>query len=115
MALLNASYSLPEDSNPSFQFGIQCVANACRAPFQQIFANAGKTDFEIDDIKAELYTQNKPWHGIDLLTEKRGDCFQLGIIDPVKVTKTALRSAMSVIGQLVTATYLQVSDEKFDK
>ena len=61
------------------------------APFLQILANAG--------LKAEkIYgdTPNAPGFGYNLKTGEMGDLIKMGVIDPLKVTRSALQNAVSV-------------------
>jgi len=89
IALLNASQEL-EDQN----VGEKILKNAILAPFKTILDNAG---IKIDKIPSfEGY-------GIDVTTGKEVDMVKNGIIDPVLVTKTALKNAVSVVSTIVSA------------
>ena len=94
-----------EDQN----FGVQVVLKACKAPFRAILENAGKNAEAIAmQIKAEGNGKNA---GYDARNNKVVDMIQAGIIDPTKVTRTALELACSVAGTLLT-TECVVSIEK---
>ena len=94
-----------EDQN----FGVQVVLKACKAPFRAILENAGKNAEAIAmQIKAEGDGKNA---GYDARNNKVVDMIQAGIIDPTKVTRTALELACSVAGTLLT-TECVVSIEK---
>ena len=68
------------------------LASALRAPIPQILANAGKSLEEVYKKSNNLaYTR-----GYDVVSGAYGDMFKMGIIDPMKVTKTALQNAVSV-------------------
>ena len=68
------------------------LASALRAPITQILANAGKSLEEVYKKSNNLaYTR-----GYDVVSGAYGDMFKMGIIDPMKVTKTALQNAVSV-------------------
>ena len=69
------------------------AAQACQMPFRRILMNAGYEDEEIDDIWDNFL---KTGEGFDPVTEKYGKMQELGIIDPLKVTKNALKNAVSV-------------------
>jgi len=85
-----------EDQN----FGVQVVLKACKAPFRSILENAGKNAEAIAmQIKAEGEGKNA---GYDARNNKVVDMIQAGIIDPTKVTRTALELATSVAGTLLT-------------
>ena len=61
---------------------------ALQAPLDQILLNAGITNWS-----PEI---SKQGHGLDVKNKKTGDMIKMGIIDPMKVTKTALQNAVSV-------------------
>tara|TARA_B100000925_G_scaffold36297_1_gene23817 strand:- start:6793 stop:8403 length:1611 start_codon:yes stop_codon:yes gene_type:complete len=68
------------------------LASALRAPITQILKNAGKSLEEVYKKSNNLaYTR-----GYDVVSGAYGDMFKMGIIDPMKVTKTALQNAVSV-------------------
>tara|TARA_R110000796_G_scaffold252036_2_gene384922 strand:+ start:153 stop:1778 length:1626 start_codon:yes stop_codon:yes gene_type:complete len=81
--------------------GIDIVRHACEAPFRAIMSNAGLNgDVIWNDIKA-----NKDFNGntgFDARGEKVVDMMEAGIIDPCKVTTTALQKAASVAGTILT-------------
>lgn len=65
------------------------LARALRTPLMQIAKNAG--------INAFVHHQLKPYEfGVDIKTGKSGNMYEMGIIDPLKVTRTALENAVSV-------------------
>ena len=78
--------------------GANIVAKACAAPFQRIMENCGLNP-ELIWSKIEDAGKNK---GFDARTETVVDMFEAGIIDPCKVTRTALEKAASVAGTLLT-------------
>ncbi len=85
------------------RLGFDIVAEALRFPTQQIVDNAGE-DGEV--IVAEiLENKNEAW-GYNAATGEFGDMFKLGIIDPAKVSKTALLNAASVAGLALTTEVL---------
>ena len=84
IALLNACHSLD-----SFSAGEEILLNAIRAPFRTILDNAG-IEF------APLESVSKIGHGLDVVTGKTVNMIEAGIIDPLLVTKSALRNAASV-------------------
>ncbi len=97
----------PENEDQSF--GIQVVLKACKAPFRAILENAGKNAEAVAmQIKAEGEGKNA---GYDARNNKVVDMIDAGIIDPTKVTRTALELACSVAGTLLT-TECVVSIEK---
>jgi chaperonin GroEL len=93
------------------RIGFDIVAEALRSPAQQIADNAGD-DGEV--IAAEiLESKNLSW-GYNAATSEFGDMFKLGIIDPAKVSKTALLNAASVAGLALT-TDVMLTDLKEKK
>ena len=97
-----------EDQN----FGAQLVLKACKAPFFVIMDNAGKNAEAVAmQIRAEGSTPNA---GYDARNNKVVDMVEAGIIDPTKVTRTALELACSVAGTLLT-TECAISIEKEEK
>jgi len=79
--------------------GIKIVKDALKAPLFQICKNAGLTpEVILDKIKAGANTS----YGYDVVEDKYGDMIKLGVIDPTKVTVTALANASSVAGMLLT-------------
>ncbi len=80
--------------------GVKIVQKALVAPLRQIAANAGITDVSliVNDIK-NIKDANS---GYDFNTVKKCDMIQAGIIDPLKVTRTALENAASIAASLLT-------------
>ena len=89
IALLNAANSIKADNT-----GEKILKTAILAPFKTILDNAG-----IVLIK----TPTKIGYGIDVTTGKEVDMIKSGIIDPVLVTKTALKNAVSVVSTIISA------------
>lgn len=82
-----------DDSEKSKKIAHAIFTQALKSPAAQILTNAGK---EFDDIYYNKF-QTSDWnYGYDVKAEKYGDMFKMGIIDPAKVTKNALRNAVSV-------------------
>ena len=95
--------------NTEQEAGIEIIKNACEAPFRAIMENAGLTaDVVWNDIKAEIKDTRKAHRagnkniGFDARNEKVVDMLEAGIIDPCKVTTTALQKAASVAGTILT-------------
>jgi chaperonin GroEL len=95
--------------------GSQIVYNACAAPFKKILSNAG---YEQEDIYNAInaVTGGDYWEGWDLKTEDFVNMKDAGIIDPAKVTRTALENAASVAGTilLTEAVVVDKPEEKKD-
>ena len=88
--------------------GIQIVIKAIEEPIRQIAANAGlEGSVIIDKIRAS----NKKGYGFDFAKEEYVDMINAGIVDPTKVTRSALQNAASVAAMVLTTESL-VADIK---
>ncbi|MDC0961122.1 chaperonin GroEL [Candidatus Pelagibacter sp.] len=112
-ALLYASQSLDslKVKGDDQKSGVALVAKALQAPIRQITLNAG-VDGSV--VVGKLLEQNKKSQGYDAQNEEYVDMFSKGIIDPVKVVRTALQDAASIAGLLVT-TEAMIADKPDDK
>ncbi|WP_421952820.1 chaperonin GroEL [Pelagibacterium sp.] len=100
VALLRASNALTvEGVNADQQAGIAIVKRALQEPIRQIANNAGD---EGSVVVGKILDNGSDTYGYDAQTGEYGDMIQMGIIDPVKVVRTALEDAASVAGLLVT-------------
>lgn len=73
-----------------YSAAVKILSNAMMAPFQQILANAGLKP-------SDVYKEAMPvGHGYNLKTGQTGDLIKMGVIDPLKVTRSALQNAVSV-------------------
>ncbi len=79
--------------------GAQIVLKALETPIKQIASNAG-VDGGV--IVAKVLANKNPNYGYDALNGTYGDMIEKGIIDPTKVTRSALQNAASVAGTLLT-------------
>ncbi len=97
------------DSN---DIGAQIVKQACGKPFEQILINAGYTATDAQMIgKYQLVESgNDVWAGYNLKTESVVNMKEAGIIDPAKVTRTALENAASVAGTILLTECVVVED-----
>ncbi|MGN6549206.1 MAG: chaperonin GroEL [Pararhizobium sp.] len=100
VALLRASANLNvKGVNPDQDAGINIVRRALQAPARQIAANAGD---EASIVVGKILEKNEDNFGYNAQTGEYGDMIAMGIVDPVKVVRTALQDAASVAGLLVT-------------
>ncbi len=100
VALLRASASLKSVGvNPDQDAGVNIVRRALQAPARQIAANAGA---EASIVAGKILENKGATFGYNAQTGEYGDLIALGIVDPVKVVRTALQDAASVAGLLVT-------------
>ena len=101
VALLRAAKALDsvQAENEDQKHGIEIVRRAIEAPVRQIAENAGA---EGSIIVGKLREKPEFGWGWNAQTNAFGDLYQEGVIDPVKVVRTALQDAASVAGLLVT-------------
>ncbi|MER8885760.1 chaperonin GroEL [Mesorhizobium sp. M0816] len=100
VALLRASLSIKATGANSDQTaGISIVRRALQAPARQIAANAGA---EASIVAGKILENKGATFGYNAQTGEYGDMIAMGIVDPVKVVRTALQDAASVAGLLVT-------------
>jgi chaperonin GroEL len=113
-ALLYAREGIKELNN----IGSQIVYQACGKPFEQILINAGysSTDAQMIGKYRLVESGNDNWAGYNLKTEEVVNMKEAGIIDPTKVTRTALENAASVAGTLLLTecTLVPLPEEKED-
>ena len=92
--------------------GANIVYQACGKPFEQILTNAGYSSIDAQMIgKYQLVDSgNDIWAGYNLKTEEVVNMKEAGIIDPAKVTRTALENAASVAGTILLTECVIVED-----
>jgi chaperonin GroEL len=83
--------------------GMQLVAKALLAPVKQIAANAG---LEGSIILEKIKSSKSPNYGFDAYNEKYCDLIEAGIVDPVKVCRSALENAASIAAMILTTEAL---------
>lgn len=115
MALVMCSYRLLKEvvtENSDQQIGVMIVYKSLVAPFRKIMQNAGIEDYhsmlsEIRDLRIE-HEKNNPedpmflWYGYNVKLGDFVNMYKEGIIDPTKVTRTAIENAASVAGTILT-------------
>ena len=99
-------------SDTDEQIGVNIVRRALEEPLRQIAGNAGKEGAVVVDKVRE----GNDSFGFNAATEKYEDLVAAGVIDPAKVTRTALQNAASIAGLMLTteAMIADVQDEKGD-
>jgi chaperonin GroEL len=105
IALLRASRVL-EDlklQGEDRQAGVDIVRRACQAPVRQIAFNAGEEPSVVVD---KIFSKNEATWGYNAATEQYTDLVAAGVIDPVKVVRSALQNAASVSSLLLTTEAL---------
>jgi chaperonin GroEL len=86
--------------------GVQIVVKALEAPVRQIAENAG---FEGSVVIDKIKTSGKKGYGFNAYTEQYVDMIENGIVDPTKVTRSALQNAASVAATVLTTEALVVN------
>jgi chaperonin GroEL len=90
--------------------GAGIVARAVEAPLRQLAANAGREGaLIVENVKT-----NKEGYGYNVATDKYEDLIASGVVDPTKVTRSALQNAASIAGLLLTTEAL-ITEIKEDK
>lgn len=87
--------------------GRQVVKQACCSPLRQIVANSGG----VPDIVLARVSEGTDRIGYNAYSEKYGDMLEMGIIDPTRVVKCALKNAASAAGMMLTAGCSIVEDD----
>lgn len=100
VALIRAMQTLKDlkGDNDAQTHGIQLTCRALEAPIRQIVGNAG---YESSVILNKVL-EGKGNNGFNAATGEYGDMLEMGILDPTKVTRTALQQAASVAGMMIT-------------
>jgi chaperonin GroEL len=111
LALLRAAKVLADvkTDNPDQKVGLDIVRRAFEAPTRQIAENAGT---EGSVVVGKLREARDYAWGWNAQTDEYGDLFAMGVIDPVKVVRTALQDAASVSGLLITTEAMVAEKSK---
>jgi|TARA_R110000851_G_scaffold309089_7_gene468395 chaperonin GroEL len=109
VALIRACKDLKvETENSDQDLGVQIILQSIEAPIRQMAKNAGlSSDIVTDQVKKETRDE---W-GYNFMTGEMENLYEIGIIDPVKVTRTALENAVSVSSTLITTNHAIVEPE----
>ena len=94
----------------SFKIGKQIVYQACGKPFAQILTNAGYEQVKSEMLAMNIILDEGVWDGHNLKTGHITNMKEVGIIDPAKVTRTALENAASVAGTILLTECVVVDD-----
>ncbi len=113
IALLRARKSIDNltSDNSDIQAGIKIVQRALEAPIRQIVENAG---VEGSIVVGKVLENKSATFGFDAQNETYGDMIDAGIVDPVKVVRTALQDAASVASLLITTEAMVADAPKRD-
>ncbi len=111
VALLRARAAIQDmkGANADQDAGIRIILRALEAPLRAIVANAG----EEPSVVVAKVMEAKGNYGYNAATGDYGDLVDIGVVDPTKVTRTALQNAASIAGLILTtaATIAQVPEE----
>ena len=110
VSTINAVKDLLDATSGDEKTGVSIVLKALEAPIRQIATNAGLEGSVIVD---KIVTSGKANYGFDFYNENYVDMFEAGIVDPTKVTRSALQNAASVASMVLTTESL-VADKKED-
>ncbi|AAK03191.1 chaperonin GroEL [Pasteurella multocida] len=113
VALIRAASKVAglQGDNEEQNVGIKLALRAMEAPLRQIVANAG----EEASIVASAVKNGEGNFGYNAGTEQYGDMIEMGILDPTKVTRSALQFAASVAGLMITTECMVTDLPKEDK
>ena len=114
VALVNSINSVKEliaTVDGDVKTGVAIVLTALEAPIRQIAYNAGLEGSVIVD---KIVSSNKANYGFDAYKEEYTDMIEAGIVDPTKVTRSALQNAASVASMVLTTESI-VADKKDPK
>jgi chaperonin GroEL len=115
IALLNASIKINSRisdgtltfSNSEVLAGVKILLDSCESPLSAILSNAG-VSFEV--VKNNITIQNDPNYGFDARNSKYVNMIESGIIDPAKVTRSALENSVSIAGLMITTECTLMED-----
>ena len=112
VALLRARAALKsvETANADQEAGVKIVLRAIEAPLRQIVANAGGEP----SVVVNKVLEGKDNFGYNAGSDTYGDMIQMGVLDPAKVTRSALQHAASIAGLMLT-TECMIADIPEDK
>ncbi|HDR1027799.1 TPA: chaperonin GroEL [Pasteurella multocida] len=113
VALIRAASKVAglQGDNEEQNVGIKLALRAMEAPLRQIVANAG----EEASVVASAVKNGEGNFGYNAGTEQYGDMIEMGILDPTKVTRSALQFAASVAGLMITTECMVTDLPKEDK
>ncbi|EOX0195439.1 TPA: chaperonin GroEL [Pseudomonas aeruginosa] len=90
-------------ANEDQNHGIQIALRAMEAPLREIVTNAGEEpSIILNTVKGLNDAGMKPSYGYNAANGQYGDMIEMGILDPTKVTRTALQNAASIAGLMIT-------------
>jgi chaperonin GroEL len=109
VALLNALSALDQvqTNNDDERFGVQILKRALEEPMRILARNAGEDGAVIiDTVRRAQKERGDTTYGYNVLTGEFGSMLEQGVVDPVKVTRSAVQNAVSIAGLLLTTDVL---------
>ncbi len=103
LGAIKAASALLDTDDADFKTGVNIVIKAIEEPVRQIAKNAG---LEGSVIVNEIVNKNEAGYGFNFATGEYVDMFKAGILDPAKVTRSALQNAASVAAMVLTTESL---------
>ncbi|MGN0570010.1 MAG: chaperonin GroEL [Candidatus Fimenecus sp.] len=103
LGAVKAAEALLDTDDADYKTGVKIVLKAIEEPVRQIAKNAG---LEGSVIVNNIVNANKPGYGFNFATSEYVDMFEAGILDPAKVTRSALQNAASVAAMVLTTESL---------
>jgi chaperonin GroEL len=95
-----------KSTNEDERLGVDIVRKALEAPLYQIVTNAGGNG----DVVVHFVKEGQSAYGYNARTNEYGDMIDMGVIDPTKVTRTAIENAVS-IASMILMTECVIVDE----
>jgi chaperonin GroEL len=117
VALINALPALDKVSitNDDEKFGVQILRRALEEPLRTLARNAGEDgSVVIANVRRAQTEKGDTAYGYNVLTGEYGSMLEQGVVDPVKVTRSAVQNAVSIAGLLLTTEALvtDIPEEK---
>jgi chaperonin GroEL len=109
VALINVIPALEkvETCNDDERFGVQILKRALEEPMRILARNAGEDGAVIiDAVRRAQKERGDTSYGYNVLTGEFGSMLEQGVVDPVKVTRSAVQNAVSIAGLLLTTDAL---------
>jgi chaperonin GroEL len=114
IALLNSRRAITwpqdEEGHSLESIGADIVFAACAMPFEQILTNAGYNGLAAQSYGEKLEKTKNDWDGFNIETDENSNFKKVGIIDPLKVTRTALENAAAVAGTVLLTECVVVEE-----
>jgi chaperonin GroEL len=112
VALIGCTAALAKvEAQGDEKVGVDIVRRALEEPLRQLALNAGREG----SIIVEKVRGSKPGSGFNVLSGEFQDMLKAGIVDPAKVTRSALQNAASVASMLLTTEVLVVDKPEEEK